>query len=372
MLNKSARLLGLDLSQRLSNRIIKEFPFEYASGNGSREVIRAISALVDRSGTLTDKLWEWGELAFDQWVADDLDQNLDAVYGYEHAALFTFRRAKAYGIPIIYEVPSPDPLFVENIYKAEIKKYSDLGSPYQKRLKDRLDVRMRRRHEEWKLADLVIVNSSLTRSSYELAGLDTSKAAVIPLAAPPVVRSAGPYKKEGPIRFIWAGTFGIRKGAHYLLEAWKKLKFQEGRARLDIYGKITLPKLALGSVPKGIYYHGPISQQELFQKYLESHLLLFPTLCDGFGLVVTEAMAHGLPVLTTAQAGSSELVVDGKNGVIVSAGEVDPLVERMQACIDGKVDLSSMAERAKETARNWQWSDYRIALTSELEKLLEK
>ena len=77
---------------------------------------------------------------------------------------------------------------------------------------------------------------------------------------------------------------------------------------------------------------GPIAQNALFHLMDHSDLLVFPTLSDSFGLVITEALARGLPVLTTPNAGAAELVKPDVNGWIVPAGEVQPLVDRLAWC----------------------------------------
>jgi len=371
LVNQFGKMLGVDIRSVLSTRMINQFPVEYADGTGVRELLRIVSSRLDRSGLLTDRLWEWSELAFDRWVARQLQKGLDAVYGYEHASLETFRRAKELGIPRIYEVPAPDPLYVDRIYAKEIEDFPQLGTRYQARLRSRLQARTRRRREEWGLADLVIANSELTRDSYLSAGLDVKKVRVIPLASPPVTSMKLHTERQGPVRFVWAGTFGIRKGAHYLLESWKQLGVLQGSATIDVYGKVELPGKLLEQMPRGVVLHGPVPQVELFRHFLNSDMLVFPTLCDGFGMVVTEAMAHGLPVLTTPAAGASQLIVDGTNGFVVAAGSSDSLARKLRYCIENRSRLASMSEAAIESARCNQWADFRRSVVGVIDEFLE-
>ena len=90
--------------------------------------------------------------------------------------------------------------------------------------------------------------------------------------------------------------------------------------------------------------------------------LIFPTLSDGFGMVVTEAFARGLPVITTDRAGASDLVRTRENGLIIRAGDTEAILAALRWCLDDRAKLAAMSLAALETARSWQWSDYRCAL----------
>src|SRR5205807_1893133 len=103
---------------------------------------------------------------------------------------------------------------------------------------------------------------------------------------------------------------------------------------------------------------GSVPQVELFAAFERSDVLVFPTLADGFGMVVTEAFSRGLPVITTDQAGASDLVEHGRNGLIIPAGDSAALVEALQWCLDNRKPLYQMRSYALETARRWQWPDY--------------
>ena len=165
------------------------------------------------------------------------------------------------------------------------------------------------------------------------------------------------------LRFIWAGTFGVRKGAHYLLEAWHRGGF--GRfAHLDVFGSVALPARAISPLPAGISIHGPVPHEELLPHLRRADALIFPTLCDGFGMVATEAWSQGTPVITTARAGASDLLRDGENGLLVEAASAEEIERALQRCLDNPKLLSSMRESSLATAAKWQWSDYRRAIVA--------
>jgi glycosyltransferase involved in cell wall biosynthesis len=107
---------------------------------------------------------------------------------------------------------------------------------------------------------------------------------------------------------------------------------------------------------------GSLPRSELYRLYRESSVLVFPSICDGFGMVVTEALAHGLPVITTDQVGAADLIVDGVNGWIVRAGDAEALRERMAHCLEQPEALRSMREAAERTGFKHSWKAYRKRL----------
>ena len=174
--------------------------------------------------------------------------------------------------------------------------------------------------------------------------------------------------RRRPLRVICAGSFSLRKGAHYLLEAWRRLDARDG-ARLAVYGSLQLPQRLLAEACDGIEWHGPVSQPVLFDAFEKADVLVFPSLSDGFGMVVSEAMSRGLPVITTDKAGARDLVTPD-NGLIVPAADAGALTDALQWCLDNRQRLHDMRHHALATARRWQWSDFRRELIEGLDTAL--
>src|SRR5439155_11660999 len=193
-------------------------------------------------------------------------------------------------------------------------------------------------------------------------GWSTKRVAVVPYGAPPVSKQERSGDRSGPLRILWVGTFSARKGAHYLLAAWRNSFAANRNVTLDIYGAVTLPESLLENIPSNIRFHGSVPRRELDRVYAQSDTLIFPTLCDGFGLVVTEAFAHGLPVITTTRAGAADLVHHGHNGLIVPPGDARALTDALEWCLTHRSELKAMRRTALATAARWQWRDFRQTL----------
>ncbi len=353
------------LDGQLRRRAVHDFPDSLATAHPGRELLRLLVQRFDRSGVWTDMVWEWAEHGFDEWVARHQLDGAQAVYAYEHAALSTFDEAKQRRICCIYDVPAPEHEFAQRVRDEEIAKHPEMDSAYQRRAHRRCAARTARRRSEWQAADLVFTNSEFTKSTYAAAGLDVSKVRVIAPGAPPVgVEAAGHLRPRstGPMRFLYVGGVALHKGIYYLLEAWRRLRVPPSRATLEIVGEIALPRAILRRCPDGVHLRGRLRPEEVFRCYREADALVFPTLCDGFGMVVTEAFSQGLPVITTPRAGAAELVRESLNGMIVPAADSSALADALDWCLNHPAELFAMRAEARATAAAWQWSDYRQRL----------
>jgi glycosyltransferase involved in cell wall biosynthesis len=369
MVGAAGRLAGRDLPALFRRRAVTEVPIDRVESWPWGELLRLAAGAIDRDGRLTDFVWEKTESEFDRHVARKLGPDLTGVYGYEHSSLFTFERARDMGLRTAYDMPSPEPRYVQQILDNELDRFPELRTAYHRHTAKREERRIGHRRAEWHLADVVIAASHFTRQSFAAAGLDVGKVQVVPYGAPPVALREEALGTDStlnaPANFIWAGTFSIRKGAHYLLEAWRTGDF--GRhARLKVFGTVALPEKALRPIPQGVEFGGSIPRFELMAHYRTSDALVFPTLCDGFGMVATEAWSRGLPVITTDRAGASEQLRDRQNGLLIRAGDARAIGEAIDWCLAHRGELRAMREAALETAAAWQWPDYRRSLAGRL------
>jgi glycosyltransferase involved in cell wall biosynthesis len=214
---------------------------------------------------------------------------------------------------------------------------------------------------ELALAELVVANSAFTARTLLETGYPAERVRVVPLGAPPVDAGWRQHPPQGPMHFLFAGKVSTHKGAHLLLQAWKRLD-PGGGASLCLAGPWMLPESMREGLPASVQAPGSLPRAQLVQRYQEASVLVLPSLADGFALVVTEAMAHGLPVIVTRNVGAADLVREGENGWVVDTGDVDALAERMQWCIEHPAELREMRAVAEATAAAHGWDDYRRRL----------
>lgn len=372
LLRRAPGALPTRLSNELRRRAVELVPEEYVRCHPGWEIVRSLAHKVGANPAVMDRIWDRASHRFDEIVATSYVPKAEAVQAFEYTGLASFERATELGRARILHLPSLSSRRFEEIKAREKEGWPELASKYDAYFDARFQRRQERREKEIALADVIICNSSLTARSHIEAGADAAKIFVVPLGAPtpiPEVREE-PDRQTRALRILYAGPFSLRKGAHYLLAAWRRLRPGD-RASLDVYGQLTLPPRATASGIEGITFHGSVPRSELFRAYETADVLVLPTLSDGFAVVVAEALAHGCPVITTDQAGAADLIAPD-SGLIVPAADSEALAEALRWCLDNRVRLVEMRTGALAAARRWQWSDFRRHLIASLDKGLKR
>lgn len=276
-------------------------------------------------------------------------QGLDAVYAYEDAARATFERARRRGLLRIWDLPLPQWRTLEAMWLEEAARWPGAMGE-RPRLEP--DWKKRRKDGELDLADVVVVASGFTRRSVEETGC-RKDIVEVPYGFP--VEDFAPKGQggAGPFTVLAVGTQDLRKGIPYLLEAWRRAALPDARLRLVGAMKLTGTFLARY---QGLFEHvAHLARADLEQEYQAADLLAFPTLGDGFGLVMQEAMCCGTPVLTTPCGGGPECLTDGVDGWLVPPRDVDALVERLRQAASDRDRLFRMGLAARNRAERYAW-----------------
>jgi len=334
------------------------------------EVLRLLANKLGLDERIVDGLWEQSEYGLDRKCAKILkEKKYDGFVGFEYGCLSALCCAHKLGKKSVVSFVSPHYSLQERLLNGEYDKFTEFLTPSAKRLKKLALDRNKRRDEELFLADVVCSNSNFVTQSLIAAGCPEAKIITVPLGSSAgILESFLPKELSSPMRFVFAGSLSVRKGTHYLLKAWKSFA-KHKNAQLHFYGPLLLSKDLLNDCGENVFFHGPIAQKELLYEFQRASVLIFPTLCDGFGMVVTEALAQGLPVIATHSCGAADFIDEGKNGFLVPAADVNVLVERIEWCILNSDKLLSMRFFALESAKRWTWNNFRFQLK---EKLSEK
>ena len=322
----------------------------------SREWLRIIGSRLGLPDVWQDRLWESGELWFSEKVAAEHVQDGQLVYGFEHASLNVFLEQKRrrghcmLGQLIAHHRAS------YRILQEEIERFPEAATEYDRRALRTASRVNARKDEEYETADLIFVNSGYVLRTFLEAGVPRRKLVVIPTAADGIVR-AGPAEPRGETIFLCVANLSLRKGTLYLLDAWRKLKVRSG-ARLVLIGKNTLPSGALGDLPSDVTVLPSMPRQSVFEWYQKASVFVLPTLCEGFAFVIHEALAFGLPVITTENSGCGRFVEDGKNGWIVPIRDSEALARKMERFIDHPSDIAEMGGNSIVKSKQWMLNDY--------------
>jgi glycosyltransferase involved in cell wall biosynthesis len=189
-----------------------------------------------------------------------------------------------------------------------------------------------REEEEYALADYHCVASTVVREQLLALGISAHRIWLVPYGADPLTFTAARKpESDSTFRILFAGQVCLRKGIRTLFEALTKLSRPDWR--VDFYGarvrEANTTILAYrGATP--LCFHGPVRQEELAAAMRESTVLVLPSLEEGFGLVVPQAMNCGLPCIVSDRVGAKDLVRHRKNGSIFRVQDSDALATELQ------------------------------------------
>src|SRR5205823_7967535 len=135
------------------------------------------------------------------------------------------------------------------------------------------------------------------------------------------------------------------------LKAWSILDPSD--AELWIVGPITPTATANIKANGNLKIAGKVANPELAKVMADSDVFVFPSYFEGFGLVLLEAMAAGLPVLTTTATAGRDIVIEGRDGFVIEPGDMDALVSQMEFCLSNRDRIAEMGIKAHATAERF-------------------
>ncbi len=201
------------------------------------------------------------------------------------------------------------------------------------------------------LTDMFIVPSEFVKQGLKEFGVESSQCRLIPYAV-----NDDWFKLENkPIkgRVLFVGTAELRKGIHILGQAAQKLA-QRGY-EFRVAGNVS-ELVRCHPIMQCLTFLGRIPRSKIRSEYVQADIFVLPSLAEGSAEVTYEALASGLPVITTASSGS--VVRDGIDGFIVPVKDSDILATRIEELIENRELRAKMSQNAKQGAQKYSWSQY--------------
>ena len=279
------------------------------------------------------------------------------VYAYEDGAAAAFTAAATRGLRRIYEQPIGHWRAARALLGEEAEREPEwaatlTGNQDSSAKNDRKDA-------ELALADVVVAASSFTRRTLEQSGQLKAPVVVIPYGAPPppvVARGAEHRPDQAPLRVLFVGGLSQRKGLSYLFAAERALR---GAITLTVIGaKPPTTCAALDRALADVRWIPSCPHATILAEMMAHDVLVFPSLFEGFGLVLLEAMAMGLPVITTAHTAGPDLITEGVEGYIIPIRSTSAIVERLEALRREPERRREMGRQARARVATLSWESY--------------
>ncbi len=211
----------------------------------------------------------------------------------------------------------------------------------------------------FKRADHVMVTAK-TELAYNQKkyGIPENRMTFIPNGVSPEYFAAKSYSQT-PSKILYFGGWEWRKGTRYLAQAFEKICSRYPHVRLTVAGVgagADEVKNAFAEICRDkIHVIANVPHENTPQLYREHDLFVFPSLFESMSLVVPEAMASGLPVVTTRTCGMQDIIIDGVNGYLVPVRDADALAARVMEILDHPDLGQKLGTAAQESAKNLLW-----------------
>jgi glycosyltransferase involved in cell wall biosynthesis len=293
----------------------------------------------------------WAGEAFSNAVLGHGFGGSGGVYTFNSAGLGLLRRARELGLIAVVEQTIAPAAIEDALLERERAAFPDWDLPGGNG-RSRAAFRAREA-AEWQCADLIVCGSEFVRDGIRMCGGPAARAAVVPYGVDgpesPQIRALA----SRPLRVLTVGAASLRKGAPYLLDAAKALR---GVAVFRLVGDIAVSAAAARRLGKAVELTGPAPRTAMARHFAWADVFLLPSLCEGSATACYEALAAGLPVIATPNAGS--VVRDGVDGFIIPIRGGDAISAAIDAIRAVPSLLSDLSRNAAQRAKDFTVARY--------------
>ncbi|HWX54079.1 MAG TPA: glycosyltransferase family 4 protein [Verrucomicrobiae bacterium] len=300
---------------------------------------------------------------FDRFVAARIGP-ADLFQGATGQCADSLAAAKRHGCRTVVDVVT---VHVDDFLEQQRRECARFGvrPTLHRRMRDRI----LREYEE---ADLIRVMSNCAARTFAEKGFSPSK---IVVATPPMNLNDFEEAKfqESKFRVSFVGLIEPWKGFHYLIDAFNSLKIANGELVLwggpGSRGVTNYLRRQIAANPRIIVRPVEVRKLGYAEVYGKSSVLVHPSLADGFGYAVAEAMATGIPVITTNRTGASDLIEDGRNGFIVPPADSAGIRDRLEYLAANPSKLRELGRAARETMKELTMERFRANYVRRLQNI---
>jgi len=324
------------------------------------------------------EIYAWQELKIAKAAARFAERSgCNAVLSYNYCAFPLFKLLDGKGIKRLLFQCHPHPLTVKSILSSEIERNPRFRKTllFEKEMSWG-DSYVAQLSSESQMADGIIVASAFTKKSLVENGIHEEKIRVVAYGSerqwPKTAEIANEkFQQVKKFRILFVGQPGQRKGVSYLLDACDALDMRGAQLRICGRGLDPDPALLEGS-RNWLVIRRNLNDAELAREFQNADVFVLPSLVEGFGLALIEAMSFGVPVITTPNGGGPDLIQHGRNGFIVPIRDSTSLAEILSVLREDPKLCQQIGSAAIGTARHFTWRRFRAGVRVAVDDLLDK
>ena len=270
-------------------------------------------------------------------------KDADIFVFYNGNGLSSCNYANKIGKITVVEVVNSHVEYQEDLLREEHRSLNLPWKPFHKLDKER-------RLQEYDAADYILLPSEFVKESFLAKGFPEEKLLKVPYGFTiPVQIGSSSIKKHTTFNVLYVGSISVRKGIRYLIEAFKMLKIPN--KKLTIVGPVEqISGIEDIELTDDIEFAGVLKGTDLEKAYQSADVFCLPTIEDGYGLVLGEALSYGLPLITTTNSGGLDLIAEGIEGFIVPIRDSLAIYEKLELLSSDSELLDNMKLEALSKA----------------------
>lgn len=314
--------------------------------------------------------------SLDKKVASNLGKEAEkgarAIYAYEDGALESFKRAKKLGMKCIYDLPiayweTSRKLLMQEADRLPLWKETLGGGIFDS------EAKLIRKEQELELADVVVGPGSFVMDSLP-EWAKNKKQITAPFGSPETFLKLNKLEDEidtkGPLKILFLGSMGQRKGLGDLFAAMQLLKGEN--IQLIVLGSLLAPMDFYKKQFHDFKYEPGRTHHEVLKLMSTCDVFCLPSIVEGRALVMQEAMSQGLPLIITPNTGGADLIMEGETGFLVPIQSPVAIAEKILWFLKNRGKIPAMAKKAQEVASNYTWEKYGDNILREIKAYLSE
>lgn len=261
--------------------------------------------------------------------------------------------------------------YQKKIFEEDMKKTPNFAEKLKEEIAFTLDSNRQNYYiEEAQRADYIIAASTFSKRSYVSVGVPEDAIFVCPYGIECSEYMYEKKKNRNLLTFTFMGGTRQAKGLSYVLEAFSNLNSINSNTKLNIVGKDNLSNDIKEKYSENIDYMGQQLHSRIPEILMQTDIVLFPSLSDGFGFAAAEGMAAGCPVIASENSGIADLIINQVNGFVIPVHSSKALYDKMLWFINHKDKLGEMSESACSLIKQMTWEKYDKSISDVLEKVI--
>lgn len=340
-----------------------------------RELVRLVAGAL-RLRRLTESESAWASIdqvyqSLDREAARRLRHGeygagIRGVYAYEDCAEQLFTAAGELGLKRIYDLPIAYWETAQRLLREEADRYPD-WEPTLGGTRDS-EAKLARKTREFALAELVICPSNFVLESLPFEVRQKKQTLLAPFGSPVVDLAMQTRSDTGPLRVLFAGAMTQRKGLADVFAAMKMLHSRN--VQLVVMGSPILPLDWYRERFRDFAYEPPRPHRDVLRLMRSCDLLVLPSIVEGRALVQQEAMACGLPLIVTRNAGGDDLIEEERTGFLVPIRSPENIAEKISWFAANRSRIAEMGAAAQARARELTWRGYGEGVVAGIRELI--